>query len=157
DVCGPEPLLAHAVDDLDGVDRGGEPVGDLARAVRRVVVDDEHVDAERDERADHPLDVLALVVGGEAHRDPHGAPYHRCVAQTLPRNGDVAAQLELLADILELEGEAGFRVIAYRRAATRVRETSGPVAALAIAGKAKELPGIGATIEEKIVQIVDDG
>ena len=38
------------------------------------------------------------------------------MAQTLPRNVDVAAQLELLADILELEGEAGFRVVAYRRA-----------------------------------------
>src|SRR5262249_60280443 len=78
-------------------------------------------------------------------------------AQTLPRNADVAAQLELLADILELEGEAGFRVIAYRRAAIRVRETSGPVAQLALDGKAKELPGIGKTIEDKIVQIVEDG
>src|SRR3954454_7216908 len=80
-----------------------------------------------------------------------------CVAPTLPRNTEVAAQLELLADILELEGEASFRVIAYRRAAARVRDTSGPVAQLALDGTAKELPGIGATIEDKIVQIVEDG
>jgi DNA polymerase (family 10) len=79
------------------------------------------------------------------------------VAKTLPRNADVAEQLELLADILELEGEAAFRLLAYRRAAARVRETSGLVAELAVEGKAKELPGIGKTIEEKIVQIVDDG
>jgi DNA polymerase (family X) len=79
------------------------------------------------------------------------------MAKTLPRNADVAEQLELLADILELEGEAAYRVLAYRRAATRVRETSGLVAELAVAGQAKELPGIGKTIEEKIVQIVDDG
>jgi DNA polymerase (family 10) len=79
------------------------------------------------------------------------------VAKALPKNQDVAEQLDLLADFLELEGEASFRVLAYRRAATRVRETAGPVAQLALAGTAKDLPGIGKTIEEKIVQIVDDG
>src|SRR5919202_490908 len=83
--------------------------------------------------------------------------YDRGVPTTLPRNADVAEQLELLADILELEGEAAYRVLAYRRAAARVRETSGLVAELALDGRAKELPGIGKTIEEKIVQIVDDG
>ena len=75
----------------------------------------------------------------------------------LPRNVDVAEQLELLADLLELEGEASFRVLAYRRAATRIRETAGSVAELALAGRAKQLQGIGKTIEEKIVQVVEDG
>jgi DNA polymerase (family X) len=75
----------------------------------------------------------------------------------LPRNDKVAEQLELLADLLELEGEASFRVLAYRRAATRVRDTAAPIAELALAGKAKELSGIGKTIEEKIVQIIEDG
>jgi DNA polymerase (family X) len=79
------------------------------------------------------------------------------VAGALPRNVDVAEQLELLADLLELEGEASFRVLAYRRAATRIRETAGSVAELALAGRAKELQGIGKTIEEKIVQVVEDG
>jgi DNA polymerase (family X) len=79
------------------------------------------------------------------------------VAGALPRNVDVAEQLELLADLLELEGEASFRVLAYRRAATRIRETAGSVAELALAGRAKELSGIGKTIEEKIVQVVEDG
>jgi DNA polymerase (family 10) len=79
------------------------------------------------------------------------------VAGALPRNVDVAEQLELLADLLELEGEASFRVLAYRRAATRIRETAGSVAELALAGRAKELNGIGKTIEEKIVQVVEDG
>jgi DNA polymerase (family 10) len=69
----------------------------------------------------------------------------------------VAEQLELLADLLEIEGEASFRVLAYRRAATRIRETAGSVAELALAGRAKELQGIGKTIEEKIVQVVEDG
>jgi DNA polymerase (family 10) len=79
------------------------------------------------------------------------------MAKALPRNADVAAQLELLADLLELEGEASFRVVAYRRAAQRIRETAGSVAELALAGRAKGLSGIGKTIEEKIVQVVEDG
>src|SRR5438309_4301405 len=77
--------------------------------------------------------------------------------KALPRNSDVADQLELLADLLELEGEASFRVLAYRKAATRIRETAGSVAELALNGRAKELQGIGKTIEEKIVQVVEDG
>jgi DNA polymerase (family 10) len=79
------------------------------------------------------------------------------VAKALPRNSDLADQLDLLADLLEIEGEAQFRVLAYRRAATRIRETAGSVAELALAGRAKELSGIGKTIEEKIVQVVDHG
>jgi DNA polymerase (family 10) len=79
------------------------------------------------------------------------------VAATLPRNDELADQLELLADLSELEGEDSFRVLAYRRAATRIRETGGPVAQLALEGKAKSLSGIGQTIEEKIVQVVELG
>jgi DNA polymerase (family 10) len=75
----------------------------------------------------------------------------------LPPNADVAEQFDLLADLLELEGAESFRVLAYRRAATRMRETSGSVAQLALDGRAKELQGIGKTIEEKIVQIVEQG
>jgi DNA polymerase (family X) len=79
------------------------------------------------------------------------------VAKTLPRNADVADQFDLLADFLELEGSDQFRPLAYRRAAQRMRETGGSIAQLAVDGKAKELSGIGKTIEEKIVQIVEDG
>ena len=79
------------------------------------------------------------------------------VGKTLPRNADVAEQLELLSDILELEGEAAYRLLAYRRAAALVRDQSGLVAELALEGKAKELPGIGKTIEGKIVEIVNEG
>jgi DNA polymerase (family 10) len=75
----------------------------------------------------------------------------------LPGNAEVAEQFELLADLLELEGAESFRVLAYRRAATRMRETSGSIAQLALAGRAKELQGIGKTIEEKIVQLVEHG
>jgi DNA polymerase (family 10) len=86
-----------------------------------------------------------------------GSTYDRGMARALPKNPDVAAQFDLLADLLEIEGADAFRVVAYRRAANRIRETSGPVAQLALEGRAKELSGIGKTIEEKIVQIVDHG
>jgi DNA polymerase (family X) len=79
------------------------------------------------------------------------------MAATLPQNAVVVEQLELLADLLELEGQESFRVLAYRRAAQRVRESGGSIAQLALDGKAKELQGIGKTIEEKIVQIVEQG
>ena len=75
----------------------------------------------------------------------------------LPRNSDVADALDELADVSEVLGEQGFRVIAYRRAATRVRETASSIAELAVAGRAKELPGIGATIEAKIVELTETG
>jgi DNA polymerase (family 10) len=75
----------------------------------------------------------------------------------LPRNAEVAEQFDLLADLLELDGEQQFRVLAYRRAADQIRSNAGPIAQLALDGRAKDLPGIGKTIESKIVQIVNSG
>ena len=79
------------------------------------------------------------------------------MAATLPRNGDLADQFDLLADLMELDGADYFRISAYRKAADRIREQSAPVAQLALEGRAKELGGIGRTIEEKIVQVVERG
>jgi DNA polymerase (family X) len=76
---------------------------------------------------------------------------------TLPRNAHVAEQFDLLADLLELAGEQQFRVLAYRRAADQIRSAGSPIAQLALDGRAKDLPGIGKTIESKIVQIVNTG
>src|SRR5919204_3044697 len=145
------------MENADVAELGGEPVGDLAGAVRGVVVDDENVHVLVAERAQHRLEILALVVRGQANDGRGHLRIFNGVARTLPRNVDVADQLELLADLLELEGEASFRVLAYRKAATRIRETAGSVAELALNGRAKELQGIGKTIEEKIVQVVEDG
>ncbi|MGH3065472.1 MAG: DNA polymerase/3'-5' exonuclease PolX [Gaiellaceae bacterium] len=77
--------------------------------------------------------------------------------KALPRNAELADQLDLLADISEILDEESFKVIAYRRAATRIRESPIPVAELALEGKAKDLPGIGRTIENKVVEVVADG
>ena len=75
----------------------------------------------------------------------------------LPRNSEIADRLELLADLLELDGSDAFRPAAYRKAATRIRESAVPVAELARDGKATRLSGIGATIEQKIVELTETG
>jgi DNA polymerase (family 10) len=75
------------------------------------------------------------------------------VAKALPRNDELAGQLDLLADLMELEAGDYFRIQAYRKAATRIRETAVPVAQLAIEGRATELAGIGKTIEQKIIEV----
>src|SRR6476646_7235311 len=76
---------------------------------------------------------------------------------TLPRNDVLAEQFDLIADLMELEGADSFRIGAYRKASARIRETPSSVAQLALDGKAKQLQGIGKTIEAKIVEVVDDG
>ena len=75
----------------------------------------------------------------------------------LPRNSDLADRFDQLAYLSEILGEQSFRVGAYRRAALRIRDTASSVAELAVAGKAKELPDIGKTIEAKIVEVVETG
>ena len=72
-------------------------------------------------------------------------------------NGAIADALEELGDLYELDGAIVHRVLAYRTAAKSVRESSVSVAALARRGRATELPGIGATLQEKIQALLDGG
>jgi DNA polymerase (family X) len=79
------------------------------------------------------------------------------VARALPSNAVLAEQFELLADMLELDGADAFRLTAYRRAATRIRESAVPVAQLAQEGNATRLSGIGTTIQNKILEYSETG
>jgi DNA polymerase (family 10) len=79
------------------------------------------------------------------------------VPQAELSNGAIADALEELGDLYELDGAIVHRVLAYRTAAKSVRESSVSVAALARQGRATELPGIGATLQEKIQALLDDG
>jgi DNA polymerase (family 10) len=72
-------------------------------------------------------------------------------------NPAIASALEELGDLYELDGAIVHRVLAYRRAAETVREAAVSVASLARAGRATELPGIGETLQEKIVALVQTG
>jgi DNA polymerase (family 10) len=79
------------------------------------------------------------------------------VAQPELSNAAIADALEELGDLYELDGAIVHRVLAYRGAAKTVREAPMSVAALARAGRASELPGIGATLQEKILTLLDTG
>ena len=74
-----------------------------------------------------------------------------------PTNAEIAAALDELGDLYELDGAIVHRIVAYRNAAKAVRDASVSVSALAREGRATELPGIGATIQEKVVALAGDG
>ncbi|HEY7960494.1 MAG TPA: PHP domain-containing protein [Solirubrobacteraceae bacterium] len=72
-------------------------------------------------------------------------------------NAAIADALEELGDLYELDGAIVHRVLAYRNAARAVRESSVSVVALARAGRATELAGIGDTLQQKIVTLLQTG
>src|SRR3979411_1002816 len=73
-----------------------------------------------------------------------------------PTNRDIADALAELGDLYELDGAIVHRVVAYRTAAQSVRDASRSVAALAREGRATELAGVGDTLQEKILALVED-
>ena len=72
-------------------------------------------------------------------------------------NAAIADALDELGDLYELDGAIIHRVLAYRTAARSVRDASVSVAGLARQGRAHELPGIGATLEAKILALIETG
>ncbi len=73
------------------------------------------------------------------------------------RNPEIADALSELGTLYELDGANRFRVLAYRDAAKVVRDSPVSIAELARAGKATELQGIGDTLQQKIVALLDEG
>ncbi|HEY5188404.1 MAG TPA: DNA polymerase/3'-5' exonuclease PolX [Solirubrobacteraceae bacterium] len=74
-----------------------------------------------------------------------------------PTNTEIAAALDELGDLYELDGAIIHRIVAYRNAAKAVRDAPVSVTGLARQGRATELPGIGATIQEKVMALADEG
>src|SRR5947209_11353989 len=74
-----------------------------------------------------------------------------------PTNAEIAAALDELGDLYELDGAIIHRIVAYRNAAKAVREAPVSVAALAREGRATELAGIGPTIQEKVLALAGEG
>ena len=74
-----------------------------------------------------------------------------------PTNAEIALALDELGDLYELDGAIIHRVVAYRNAAKAVREASMSVAGLAREGRATELPGVGKTLQEKVLSLVETG
>jgi DNA polymerase (family 10) len=74
-----------------------------------------------------------------------------------PSNGTIADALEELGDLYELDGAVIHRVLAYRNAAKAIRDAPVSVAGLARAGTLTTLPGIGATLERKVLDLIETG
>ena len=74
-----------------------------------------------------------------------------------PTNTEIAAALDELGDLYELDGAIVHRVVAYRNAAKAIRDAPVSVSGLARQGRATELPGVGQTIQEKVLNLADDG
>jgi DNA polymerase (family X) len=73
------------------------------------------------------------------------------------RNAEIAAAFDELGTLYELDGAVRYRVNAYHDAARTIRECPVSVEDLARAGRATELPGVGKTLEQKIVTLLDTG
>jgi len=74
-----------------------------------------------------------------------------------PGNVEIAALLERIADLLEIQGENVFKVNAYRRAAENIREAGRPLAEVRAEGTLRQVPGVGEAIAEKIAELIDTG
>jgi DNA polymerase (family 10) len=74
-----------------------------------------------------------------------------------PTNSEIAEALDELGDLYELDGAVIHRIVAYRNAAKAVRDATVSVTALAREGRATELAGVGAIIQEKVLALADDG
>lgn len=72
-------------------------------------------------------------------------------------NIELAAALDELGDLNELDGAIVHRVVAYRNAAKAIREAPASVAALVREGRATELPGVGKTLDEKLRALIETG
>ena len=73
------------------------------------------------------------------------------------RNAEIADAFEELAGLYELDGAVVYRVVAYRNAATAIREAGVSVAEMARDGRVEELAGVGRTIAEKIDALLETG
>ncbi len=72
-------------------------------------------------------------------------------------NAEIAAALEELGVLYELDGAVKYRVLAYSTAAAAIRESPVSVAELAARGEATKLAGVGKTLAEKIDALLATG
>jgi DNA polymerase (family 10) len=72
-------------------------------------------------------------------------------------NAEIAEALEELSVLYELDGADRYRVLAYTNSARTIRDQGSSVEEMARAGTITELPGVGKTLEEKILALVETG
>jgi len=73
------------------------------------------------------------------------------------KNREIAALFSRIADALEIKGEIGFKVIAYRKASRILEDLGEDVEKIAAQNKLQEIPGIGSGIAAKIEEYLKTG
>ncbi|HLB13127.1 MAG TPA: DNA polymerase/3'-5' exonuclease PolX [Dehalococcoidia bacterium] len=72
-------------------------------------------------------------------------------------NVAIAEVMESIAQLLELKGESSFKVRAYRRAAQAIENLPAEVERLMREGRLREIPGVGDSISQKIIELLGSG
>ena len=72
-------------------------------------------------------------------------------------NAEIAAALEELAVLYQLDGADRYRVLAYTNSARTIRDQGSSVEEMALRSEVTELPGVGKTLEEKILALIETG
>jgi DNA polymerase (family 10) len=75
-------------------------------------------------------------------------------------NAEIAAVFRRLADLMDLRGDNGFKIRAYRNSAELIEDYPTPLVELHSTGGVaalQELPGIGAAISKKIADLLTTG
>ena len=73
------------------------------------------------------------------------------------KNKQLAALFSRIGDALEIKGETGFKVIAYRKASRILEELTEDIEAIAREKKLQDIPGIGSGIAQKIEEYLQTG
>ena len=72
-------------------------------------------------------------------------------------NGDLARIFHDIGDMLEVKGELGFKTVAYHRAADAIGRSAIDLVAAYRAGETPRVPGVGAAISDKILELATTG
>jgi DNA polymerase (family 10) len=73
------------------------------------------------------------------------------------KNSEIAEIFDKIADILEFKGEIVFKVNSYRKAARTLRDTTEDVAVIAAGNRLLDMPGVGKSTADKIVEYLETG
>ena len=73
------------------------------------------------------------------------------------KNREIAGMFDKIADALEIRGETGFKVVAYRKASRILQDMTEDVGEVARQGELETVPGIGEGLAKKILEYLETG
>ncbi|OGD20024.1 MAG: DNA polymerase III [Candidatus Aminicenantes bacterium RBG_13_64_14] len=73
------------------------------------------------------------------------------------KNREIAGMFDKIADALEIRGETGFKVVAYRKASRILQDMTEDIGEVARQGQLETVPGIGEGLAKKIAEYLGTG